>query len=81
MANTEDPATHLAHVLPLLSKAALLVLSADPPAVQVYVLQTIANAIAFWEAQGVTLDPVQLDTVLDSIVALARGHAEYIMGV
>ena len=40
---------------------------------QKFIVEAIRSAVSFWEAQGVTLDPVEFDVVLESFAVQSIG--------
>lgn len=62
----ETPLPEVARHLP--TKAAELLLS-ESPRIQEMVCTLIRDAVVFWEEQGVVLDPVAYQAVLNSLAA------------
>jgi hypothetical protein len=59
--------TEVAALLPTGAATSLL---HAPPAVQSTVVDVLGDALDHWEHSGITFDPVQLDAVIEALVAV-----------
>lgn len=70
-------------VVKLLSVPAATMLSQEESATQSFVVETIACCVNYWETNGVVLDPITREAVLDSLVAVhiatCKGFATLLM--
>lgn len=57
-------------VIKLLSTQAADLLLAEDPGTQQFVVETVACCVNYWENNGVVLDPVTREAVLDSLVVI-----------
>ena len=54
----------------LLSEHAARLLLAEETGIQQFVCETVACCVNYWEANGVILDPITREAVLDSLVVV-----------
>lgn len=74
---------NLFDVVKLLSAQASSLLLAEDPGTQQFVVETLTCCVNYWEDNGVVLDPVTREAVLDSLVvihiATCKGFATLLM--
>lgn len=62
----------------LLGDAGVVLLASKPAHVQKIVITSVLKCIQYWESCGITLDPIQREAVLDSLIAVLVPYSEAI---